>query len=136
MITFIRDNKFALWRIDDLEGKGYYGTCESYEGGQLMVQAKTRSDFFDQIERLCATRERKLSRDDAGPIVGSWSLKLKIAFFGFEASGMARCDRVFRVWPSVGERSWHAAIVFFAAGLTIENQATRRRARGRVDPAS
>jgi hypothetical protein len=71
MITFIRDNKFALWRIDDLEGKGYYGTCESYEGGQLMVQAKTRSDFFDQIERLCATRERKLSRDDAGPIVGA-----------------------------------------------------------------
>jgi len=71
MITFIRDNKFALWRIDDLDGKGYYGTCESYEGGQLMVQAKTRTDFFDQIERLCATRERKLSRDDAGPIVGA-----------------------------------------------------------------
>lgn len=100
MSEFIRDNKYALWKIDQTPD-GYLATSESYLGGQISTTAKTRDELFDRIDTAIRGRARVLSRDDAMPVaigaavVGALGalavpkLRSPIAALGMAAGGFA-----------------------------------------------
>lgn len=70
-VRYIRDIKYALWRITDsgIDGQArFVGESASYKGDKPYLEAPSETVLLDKIDVYIAKHERELSGDDRVPL--------------------------------------------------------------------